>query len=57
MRKVDDYARTPPRAPKAVVVFVVRLAEVIMAATYAGEFCRRQRIFGQVSAKSRPSLG
>jgi hypothetical protein len=30
MRKVDDYARTPPRAPKAVVVFVVRFVAVIM---------------------------
>ncbi|MCP3466723.1 MULTISPECIES: hypothetical protein [unclassified Bradyrhizobium] len=48
MRKVDDYARTPPRAPKAVVVFVVRFVAVIMAATYAGEFCRRQRLFRQI---------
>ena len=28
---VDDYARTPPRAPKAVVVLVVRLVVVNMA--------------------------
>lgn len=34
---VDDYTRTPPRAPKAVVVLVMRLVVANMAATYAGE--------------------
>jgi hypothetical protein len=31
MRFVDDYVRTPPRAPEAVVVLVVRLVVVNMA--------------------------
>lgn len=50
MRLVDDYARTPPRAPKAVVVLVVRLVVVNMAATYAAESCARQWLLGGIVA-------
>ncbi|TPQ38857.1 hypothetical protein C2U70_08155 [Bradyrhizobium guangdongense] len=48
-----DYARTPPRAPKAVVVFVVRFVVMNMAATYGGEFGRRQRLFATIWRRTR----
>jgi hypothetical protein len=38
-----DYARTSPKALLGFVVFVVVFAVDIMARTYAGEICRRQR--------------
>jgi hypothetical protein len=42
-----DYARTPPEAPKGLVVLVMRLVvEVIMARTYAENFGGRQRLLG-----------
>jgi hypothetical protein len=54
-----DYARTPPEAPRGLVVFVVRFADVVMAATYAGEICRRQRLFGSLGPGRRlnPAAG
>jgi hypothetical protein len=39
------------------VVFVVRLAKVGMAATYAGEFQRRQRLFGRITGASFTRTG
>jgi hypothetical protein len=42
-----DYARTPPKAPAGFVVLAVRLVVIGMARTYAGEFCRRQRLSGR----------
>jgi hypothetical protein len=38
-----DYARTPPEPRQGLVVLVVVFAVSVMAQTYAGEICARQR--------------
>jgi hypothetical protein len=57
MMRRYDYARTPPEAPEGVVVFVVRFAEVVMAATYAGAICRRQRLLSLIGRATTVESG
>ena len=46
MMRSFDYARTAPEPPEGALVFAVRLVVAFMGRTYAGEFCRRQRVLG-----------
>jgi hypothetical protein len=47
MMRSFNYARTSPEAQAGFAVFAVRLAFVIMARAYAGDFVWRQRLSHQ----------
>ena len=57
MMRSFDYARTPPKAPEAFLVVVVRLVVVIMARTYAALSGRRQRSWAAKSASVAAKRG
>jgi len=52
MMRSFDYARTAPEPPEGALVFAVRLVVAFMGRTYAGDFCRRQRVLAWKSAWS-----
>jgi hypothetical protein len=53
MMRSFDYARTAPEPPEGALVFAVRLVVAFMGRTYAGDLCRRQRVW----TENRPKQG